>query len=263
MADRPNATALSLVSGETWPVEDPPDHALHSEGERIALEVTRLFHPKGTATLQDARPDRFTRIMHRAEALARSAGLPVLDVLVYFSDRQPLKLEETARLLVDFVRDHPIDDCQTFDPPDGGVIRVARPRAGQAPRWTCNEGGLEPTLTRELLDATIQTKNADLDRYRARYDRVHHEPGTDCRTNLSVRPGQRRWRWRRETASGRFHTNVWIADLAVKRLLELVRADEGSRERRARVLVRRRPVQSQRTRRLKGHCLSQRILRTQ
>lgn len=110
--------------------------------------------------------------MRRAEAVARGAGLPVLDVLVYFGDRQPLKLEETATFLVEFVRDHPVDRCETFDLPDGGVIRIARPLAGQVPRWTCNESGSEPTLARELLDETIQTKNGDLARYRSSYDRA-------------------------------------------------------------------------------------------
>jgi hypothetical protein len=77
-------------------------------------EVTRLFHPKGAAPFARREIESFhPKIMRRAQALARSEGLPVLDVPVYFSDRQPLKLEETARLLVDFVRDHPIDDCET------------------------------------------------------------------------------------------------------------------------------------------------------
>jgi hypothetical protein len=173
LIDRTRQLYPWFMPGEIRPAEDPPDYALQSEGERIALEVTRLFHPKGTAPFSRRETESFQpKIMRRAEALAHSAGLPVLDVLVYFGDRQPLTLEETARFLVEFVRDHPVDRCETFDLPDGGVIRVARPLAGHVPRWTCGTGGSEPTLTREVLEETIQTKNADLGRYRARYDRA-------------------------------------------------------------------------------------------
>jgi hypothetical protein len=152
-----------FLPGEIQPAEDPPDYALHSEGERIALEVTRLFHPKSDAPFSRRETESFQRrIMHRAENLARIAGLPVLDVLVYFGDPEPRQLEETARFLVEFVCEHLVVDCETF----------MRPRANQVPRWTCGTGGSEPTLTREWLNATIQTKNADLARYQARYDRA-------------------------------------------------------------------------------------------
>jgi hypothetical protein len=163
-----------FLPGEIRPAEDPPDFALESEGERIAIEVTRLFHPKGTAPFSRRETEMFQpKIMRRAEELARLAGLPVLDVLVYFGDPAPLQLEETARALVEFVRYHPVDDCETFDLPDGGVIRIARPWANHAPRWTCpGTGGSQPALTRELLDAAIRRKNADLARYRTRYDRT-------------------------------------------------------------------------------------------
>lgn len=113
------------------------------------------------------------KVLRRAEELAQMAGLPVLDVLVYFGDPPPSQLEETARALVEFVRDHPVDDYETFDLPDGGVIRIARPLANHVPRWTCpGPGGSETTLTRQLLNETIRKKNADLARYRMRYDRA-------------------------------------------------------------------------------------------
>jgi hypothetical protein len=162
-----------FLPGEIRPAEDPPDFALHSEGERIAIEVTRLFRPKGDAPFSRRETESFQpKIMRRAEDLARMAGLPVLDVLVYFGDPEPLQLEETSRFLAEFVRHHLVDDCETFDLPDGGVIRIMRPRANQVPRWTCGTGGSEPTLTREMLDVTIRKKNADLARYSGRYDRA-------------------------------------------------------------------------------------------
>src|SRR5213592_185657 len=103
-----------FLPGDIWPAEDPPDFALYSEDERIALEVTRLFHAKGDAPFVRRETESFQqKIMRRAEGLARSAGLPVVDVLVYFGDPEPLRLEETARSLVEFVRDHMVDDCET------------------------------------------------------------------------------------------------------------------------------------------------------
>jgi hypothetical protein len=162
-----------FLPGEIRPAEDPPDFVLLSNGERIALEVTRVFHPKGDARFPRRETESFQpKIMRRAEDLARQRGLPVLDVLVYFGDPEPRRLEETAHSLVEFVREHLVENCETFDLPGGGVIRIMRPRANQVPRWTCGPAGSEPTLTQEQLAETIRKKNADLRRYRERYNCV-------------------------------------------------------------------------------------------
>jgi hypothetical protein len=109
--------------------------------------------------------------MERAEELALSTSLPPLDVLVYFSDRERMEIQRTALTLVGFVRAHPVESCQTFDLPGGaGIIRIAQPFGGQAPRWTCGESGREAVLTQTQLAGIIQRKNADLPRYRQRYD---------------------------------------------------------------------------------------------
>jgi hypothetical protein len=78
-----------FLPGEIRPAEDPPDYSLHREGERIALQVTRLFIRKGMRRSRDAKPSRSTaRSCVARRSLARSAGLPVLDVLVYFGHRE-------------------------------------------------------------------------------------------------------------------------------------------------------------------------------
>lgn len=156
--------------GHTSTGDDPPDFVHDTGNERIGLEVTRLFHP-ADASGEERRvgESRRARIMQRAESLAQAEGLPALDVLVYFGDHQIVDREATARQLVEFVRTHPVERTETFDNVDGlGVVRIARPLAGLVPRWTCGESGHEPVVTRAQLEATIQRKNLDLLRYRAR-----------------------------------------------------------------------------------------------
>src|SRR5688572_24930948 len=90
-----------FLPGDVRPAEDPPDFVLVREGERIALEVTRIFQPKGKAAFARRERESFhCKVMLRAEALAKDAGLPILDVLVYFGSRELLKLEAMAQSLV-------------------------------------------------------------------------------------------------------------------------------------------------------------------
>lgn len=160
--------------GNTRSGDDPPDFVHECDGERIAIEVTRLFHPSGAGSVARRESESFHRaIMRRAAEIAIVEGLPVYDVLVYFNDRELMEKEKTATALVEFVKHHPVEHCETFDPPDGlGIIRIARPLAGQVPAWTCGESGSEAVLTRHQLADVIQKKNNDLQRYRAQYDRA-------------------------------------------------------------------------------------------
>lgn len=162
-----------FVPGEIVSGEEPPDFALQSTGERIAIEVTRIFHPRESARFSRRETETFwPKIMCRAEELAAATELPALDVIVFFGDPEPHQIEETAKSLVAFIRDHLVEDCETLDLPNGGVIRIMRPRAGHVPRWHCGSLGVEPTLTQEVLAKAIQKKNRDIPRYREGYDRA-------------------------------------------------------------------------------------------
>jgi hypothetical protein len=165
--------------GELSAGKNPPDVVLASEGEHIAIEVTQLFHPAApTSKYPRQQIAQFRRdVATRAQAIATAEGLPVYDVLVYFWNDEPLvNLESAARALVEFVKSHPVDDCQTwdrFDVPFGfGVIRIARPTANHIPYWRGHDGGSEPTLTREFVAAYIARKNARLNTYRDDYDQA-------------------------------------------------------------------------------------------
>jgi hypothetical protein len=157
--------------GHTSTGDYPPDFVHCSGDDRIAIEVTRLFHPPDRRGHERRAGESHRRqIMQRAEARARAEHLPVLDVLVHFAD-QELDREATAHRLIEFVKAHPVEWCETFNNVEGlGVVRIARPLVGVVPRWNCAEGGHEPVLTYEQLDARIQRKNRDLPRYRANFN---------------------------------------------------------------------------------------------
>jgi hypothetical protein len=158
--------------GMTREGDDPPDFVHNCDDKRIAIEVTRLFqegHPTGVPRRQLESFHR--KVMKRAAQIALTTSLPPLDILVYFSDREPMEMERTALALVEFARTHPVERCETFDLPEGaGVIRIAQPLGGQAPEWTCGESGAEAVLTQTQLADMIQRKNADLRRYRQGFD---------------------------------------------------------------------------------------------
>ena len=160
--------------GDVVPGDDPPDFCVDLGDERIAIEETRLFHPRGASAFPRRQIETFHRkVMRRAEQRSVQEHLPPQDVLACFSDRWPLQdAESAAGFLVGFVRTHPVEDCETFGLPGGGRIRIMRPRANKIPRWTCNEGGTEPVLDYQLLAQTITRKSAGLPRYRARYERA-------------------------------------------------------------------------------------------
>jgi hypothetical protein len=165
--------------GELRAGPNPPDVVLVSEGENIAIEATQLFHPaEPSAKYPRQQVTQFRRdVAARAREIAMTEGLPVYDVLVYFWNTEPLNdLESAARTLVEFVRNHPVDDCQHWDrfevPRGFGVIRISRPRANAIPKWHGYDGGNEPTLTRELVASYIKRKNDRLAHYRSGYSRA-------------------------------------------------------------------------------------------
>src|SRR6266853_4186224 len=109
---------------------EAPDFVLINGGDRLGIEVTQLYQPPryGAKYPPHQIAAFHRRVMDAAER--QSASMSPLDVLVYFNYRDPLSdVQKVAASLVEFVRTHPVESCETFSHPLPGfsVVRIAQP----------------------------------------------------------------------------------------------------------------------------------------
>lgn len=170
------------------PGEDPVDAESPDfvwPNRALGLEVRRLFQTDSPSGFPTSQVEGFQqKLIRQAEKLYRDAGYPPADVIVNFAshDRHRKSARNLARVIADFVRDHPQSDKQVtfYDwndlnipiPPGLTGINIASPLPGPSRLWS--GGGVDQTIlaSRALLEQAIKEKDALAAVYRAKASQI-------------------------------------------------------------------------------------------
>jgi len=194
--------AISSPPAQLEPGEEPDVKVAVPEGH-FGIEVTQLHEPPAKGRFSRREVETFhADVMQEAENIYAASDEPPVDVLVYFGRPQLRNVKRTAQHLVDFVQSHPpLDGCETFS--NGAyapfaVVRISEGNIGPDCRWRCNEGGIVPILTQELLSEWIDRKNRKLSGYLRNVDRIWlllASPIAPFSSSFSVPNGVVNWRF--------------------------------------------------------------------